>query len=226
MKIDFKSFLKKKTREPRNQFPTGSRVYYGYQGHGKTLSMIRYVRQLKNEFPKCKVYSNCDIYDIDYEPIRTPSDLAGALSAANGRAGVLIVLDEAHLFFNNTRGGISLDVLTAISQQRKDRRKIVFTTQIWEELDISLRKQVPEIIKCRKFGNMIILTHYNGYTMKYNKLENEFIAEKEFTEIYKVYDELTNCYNTYQKIITNSEYHREFANNSYRTANNTISLKK
>jgi hypothetical protein len=221
MKIDFKSFLKHFTKEKKNLFPTGSRVYYGYQGNGKTLSMVRYVKEIKKQFPKCLVFSNVDIFDIEYIPIRTPADLSNALSVANGDRGVLVCLDEAHLFFNNTRGGISLDVLTAISQQRKDRRKIVFTSQIWEELDISLRKQVPEVIKCKRLGNIIILTHFIGYTMKYHKQENEFIADKDYTEIYKLNDELTNSYNTYQKIVTNSEYKREFANNSYRTANNT-----
>lgn len=224
MKIDFKSFFKHRTKEDKKGFPTGSRVYYGHQGNGKSLSMARYVIQLKNEFPNCKVYSNLLLKGIDFTPIKTPSDLADALSVRNGGDGVLVCIDEAHLFFNNTRGGISLDVLTAISQQRKDRRKIVFTSQIWEEMDISLRKQVPEIIKCKKIMNMIVLTHFNGYTMKYNKQENEFIAEKDYTEIFKLNDELYNCYDTYQKIITNDEYHREFANNSYRTTN--ISFKK
>lgn len=221
MKIDFKSFFKHRTKEQKG-FPTGSRVYYGHQGNGKSLSMARYVVQLKNEFPECQVYSNLLLNGIDFTPIKTPADLADALSVRNGGKGVLVCLDEAHLFFNNTRGGISLDVLTAISQQRKDKRKIVFTSQIWEEMDISLRKQVPEIVKCKRVLNMIFLTYYNGYTMKYNKQENEFIAQKDYTEIFKLNDELYNTYDTYQKIITNDEYHREFANNSYRTANNTI----
>lgn len=217
MRIDWKSFFKHRTREEKG-FPTGSRVYYGHQGNGKTLSLVRYVEQIKKQFPACKVFSNVILNNIpDFVQIKTPADLSHALSVGNGRAGVLVCLDEAHLFFNNTRGGISLDVLTAISQQRKDRRHIVFTTQIWEEMDISLRKQVPEIIKCRRFLNMIILTHYNGYTMKYNKQENEFIADKDYTEIYKLHDRLYKAYDTYQKIITNSEYSREFANNSYRT---------
>lgn len=216
MKIDFKSFFKHRTRDEKG-FPTGSRVYYGHQGNGKTLSMVRYVEQIKRDFPACKVYSNVILKNVDHTRITSPDDLSHALSVANGRAGVLVCLDEAHLFFNNTRGGISLDVLTAISQQRKDRRHIVFTTQIWEEMDISLRKQVPEIIKCKRILNMIFLTHFNGFTMKYNKAENEFIADKEYTEIFKLHDYLYNSYDTYQKIITNSEYQREFANNSYRT---------
>lgn len=217
MKIDFKSFFKHRTPDEKG-FPTGSRVYYGHQGNGKTLSMVRYVEQIKKQFPDCKVFSNVILkYIPDFVQIKTPADLSHALSVGNGRAGVLVCLDEAHLFFNNTRGGISLDVLTAISQQRKDRRHIVFTTQIWEEMDISLRKQVPEIIKCRRLLNMIILTYYNGFTMKYNKQENEFIADKEYTEIFKLNDRLYSAYDTYQKIITNNEYSREFANNNYRT---------
>lgn len=217
MKIDWKSFTKHRTKD-RKGFPTGSMVFYGHQGNGKTLSLVRYVEQIKKQYPDCIVYSNVILKNIpDFRRITTPADLSDALSVGNGRAGVLVCLDEAHLFFNNTRGGISLDVLTAISQQRKDRRHIVFTTQIWEEMDISLRKQVPVIVKCRRILNMIFLTYYNGYTMKYNKMENEFVADKDHTEIFKLHDYLYNSYDTYQKIVTNSEYSREFANNSYRT---------
>ena len=67
--------------------------------------------------------------------------LVFALAERRGAKGVLILLDEAHLYFHKSKG-MPLDVLTAISQQRKDRRKLVFSSQIWEELDISLRKQV------------------------------------------------------------------------------------
>lgn len=111
--------------------------------------MVDYAFRVKQEFPECLVYSNIRLFGIDYYYIMSDEDVKDALSVQNGSNGVLVLLDEAHLYFGK-KTGIGLDVLTAISQQRKDRRRIVFSSQIWEELDISLRKQVKDIYKCKK----------------------------------------------------------------------------
>lgn len=205
MKIDWGSFLLKRTPEKGPIFPIGSRVYYGFQGNGKSLSMVKYAFDIKRAFPESVIFSNMYLYGIDYHFLENDNDVAKALKYSNGQKGVLILLDEAHLYFNK-KTGISLDVLTAISQQRKDRRRIVFSTQIWEELDISLRKQVKEIVKCKRFLNMIILSVHNGETLHYDKLEGNYVADKIWTEIYKMNDKYYKRYNTYQKIITNEDY--------------------
>lgn len=205
MKIDWGSFLLKRTPEKGPIFPLGSRVYYGFQGNGKSLSMVKYAFDIKRAFPESVIFSNMLLYGIDYHFLENDNDVAKALKFSNGQKGVLILLDEAHLYFNK-KTGISLDVLTAISQQRKDRRRIVFSTQIWEELDISLRKQVKEIVKCKRFLNMIIMTVSNGETLHYDKLEGNYVADKMWTEIYKMNDRYYKRYNTYQKIITNEDY--------------------
>lgn len=102
-----------------------------------------------------------------------------ALAERRGAKGVLILLDEAHLYFHKSKG-MPLDVLTAISQQRKDRRKLVFSSQIWEELDISLRKQVKEIVGCRTafFGLLEINTVSDGETLTYDKMAGAYVAKK------------------------------------------------
>lgn len=204
MIIDWRSFLKHRTPDDKNAFPVGSRVYFGHQGQGKSLAMVAYAFKLKHDYPRCVVFSNMVLNGIDYHLIKEDEDVKTALSYQNGKYGVLVLLDEAHLYFNK-KNGISLDVLTAISQQRKDRRRIVFSSQIWEELDISLRKQVKEIVHCKKLFNMIIQTVQDGETLRYNKLESTYEADKIRTEIFKMNDEYYNRYNTYQKIVTNEE---------------------
>lgn len=209
MRVYWKTFPKKWTKPPKGQFPTGSRVYKGYQGSGKTLSMAKYALDISNAYPNCQVYSNFIIKGIkNFHYIKNDDDVKEALAFRNGADGVLVLLDEAHLYFGK-RTGISLDVLTAISQQRKDRRKIVFSSQIWEELDISLRKQVKEIVNCRcLWGFIQINTLSNGETLSYDKLVGEYVAKKIRTEIFKHNLELYNSYDTYQKIISNDEYSR------------------
>ncbi len=205
MKIYWRTFLKHRTPEDKHAFPVGSRVYTGFQGNGKTLSMVAYAFEIKEEFPECEIFSNVILHGLDYHLIKDDKDVEVALGFQNGAKGVLVLLDEAHLYFNK-KNGISVDVLTAISQQRKDRRRIVFSSQIWEELDISLRKQVKEVVKCKSFLNMIILRIGNGETLKYNKLTNEYETDRIEFQIYKKNDEYYNRYDTYQKIVTNKEY--------------------
>lgn len=209
MRVYWRTFPKKWTPQPKGQFPTGSRVYKGFQGSGKTLSMTKYALDISKAYPNCQVYSNFIIKGIDnFDLIKNDDDLKEALSLRNGANGVLVLLDEAHLYFGK-KSGISLDVLTAISQQRKDRRRIVFSSQIWEELDISLRKQVKEIVNCRTvFGFLQVNTISDGETLSYDKLQGCYVAKKIRTEIFKHNLELYSAYDTLQKIITNDEYSR------------------
>ena len=177
MRVDWASFRKKRTKDPKKQFPIGSMVYVAHQGQGKTLSMTDYAFRIRKEFPESLIYSNIKLFGIDYKFIFSDEDVKEALSVQNGSKGVLVLLDEAHLYFGK-KTGISLDVLTAISQQRKDRRRIVFSSQIWEELDISLRKQVKDIMKCRKiFGRFILIERQDGESLHYDKNLSEYVAD-------------------------------------------------
>lgn len=207
MRIDFKSFTRKSPSKSKNpEFPIGTRVYKGYQGSGKSLSMNKYIREVRHAFPKCRVYSNLKLSNIEYEFIDSDEALKRALSAQNGADGVLIALDEAQLYFGK-KTGISLDVFTAICQQRKDRKRLIFTSQIWEDLDVSLRKQVKEIVSCRMvFDKIVVNTIYNGETLHFDKQTSQYVANKIRTEIFKKTEDLCASYDTYQKIITNDDY--------------------
>ena len=209
MRVYWDTFVKKYVRPPKNQFPTGTRVYKGFQGSGKTLSMVKYAFDVQKEFPNCIIVSNIRIKNLNnYVYIENDKILHAALEYSCGEGGMLILLDEAHLYFNK-KTGISLDVLTAISQQRKDRKRLVFSSQIWEELDISLRKQVKEIVNCRCYaGKLQVNSISDGETLSYDKLKGEYQAKHIRTEVFKHYKALYDCYDTRQKIISNQEYQR------------------
>lgn len=211
MKVYWKTLTQNWSKPPKNQFPTGSRVYKGFQGSGKSLSMVFYAFELQKQFPNCEIYSNMVIKGLkNFHYIENDSILHEALNATCGSRGVLILLDEAHLYFNK-KSGISLDVLTCISQQRKDRKRLVFSSQIWEELDISLRKQVKEIVSCKCFfGKLQVNTISDGETLTYDKLASEYVAKPIRTEIFKHSNLLYQSYDTYQKIITNKNYERAY----------------
>lgn len=210
MLIYWDTFKEKFKRHKKPLFPSGSRVYKGFQGQGKTLSMVAYAFYIQKICPNAIIYSNILIRGLNnFHYFNDSQGLTEAISCSNGLNGVLVLLDEAHLFFNK-KDGISLDVLTAISQQRKDLRRLVFSSQIWEELDISLRKQVKEIVSCNCwFGCLQVNRVSDGETLTYDKLKNEYVAKKIRYEIFKHNEQLYNSYNTRQKIVNNLEYSRE-----------------
>lgn len=206
--IDLNSFRKKGLKYKKNQFPIGTRVLKGFQGRGKTISAVKYIFDIQKKFPNCVIFSNVKIKGLkNYYYCKNDQDIYFGLNFENGENGVICFIDEAHLFFNK-KTGISLDVLTQISQQRKQRRKIIFTTQIWEELDISLRKQVPEIVKCWNLGNIQINKISNGESLRWDKNESQYVADTIGIEIYKRNIEIADSYDTYQKIETNETYNR------------------
>lgn len=209
MKIDYNSFKQRYYRPKGVQFPVGTIVFKGFQGSGKTLSMVHYLFSLQKQFPNCIVFSNVVIRGLkNFHLIENDDDVAQAICASNGADGVVLLLDEAHLFFNK-KTGISLDVLTAISQQRKDRRRIILSSQIWEELDISLRKQVKHIVSCYcRLGKIQINTISDGETLSYDKQAGMYTAKKLYTEIFKHNQKLYDSYDTYQKIVRNDQYSR------------------
>lgn len=208
MRVDWATF-RKSAPARLTGFPTGTRVYKGFQGSGKTLSMVHYARRIMREYPKATVFSNIHFLTDDRPIFFSSNDeLEAILSLSPGSDGCLLLLDEAHLFFNKKRG-ISLDFLAAISQQRKNRFHIIMSSQIWEELDISLRKQVKEIVSCRSLFRTIIINDVaDGESLTYDKLEGAYVAKHLYTEIFHMTKEECDAYDTYQRIARNDEYQR------------------
>lgn len=86
----------------------------------------------------------------------------------NGEYGVLYFIDEIHLEFNNLDKNIPLEIMTEVSQQRKQKKHIVGTSQRFKRSAKFLREQVKDIVDCRCFFGIL----------QYNKLiDGESISE-------------------------------------------------
>ncbi len=80
---------------------------------------------------------------------------------SNGFFGVLFLIDELHLELNSLESkNIDIDVMTEISQQRKQRKHIVGTSQVYMRLAKPLREQIFNVVLCDNFFGCI----------QYNKL--------------------------------------------------------
>ena len=68
----------------------------------------------------------------------------------NGELGVIFLIDEVQLYFNSLESkNINPDVMVQISQQRKQRKHIVCTSQVFGRMAKPLREQFSSVIICK-----------------------------------------------------------------------------
>jgi hypothetical protein len=70
----------------------------------------------------------------------------------NGEHGMIYLIDEIQLYLNSLESkNINLDVVTQISQQRKQRKHIVTTSQVFGRMAKPLREQFSSVVLCKNY---------------------------------------------------------------------------
>lgn len=83
---------------------------------------------------------------IEYDGLHCLTDIC------NGFEGVVYLIDEIHLEFNSLESkNVPIEVMIEVSQQRKQRKHIVGTSQQFLRLAKPLREQVRNLVLCRNF---------------------------------------------------------------------------
>ena len=182
--------------------PCGTWIFCGEQGSGKTLSAVKCVKSLLEEYPAAQICSNLEIKGIDreiipfekYEQIKT---------LTNGIKGIIFLIDEIQVLWNSLESrNIPIDEIGIFSQMRKDRRLIVGTSQVYGRIAKPIREQLKYVIMCRSVAkylqiNTIINPCPNGYTGENDgQLEGEILQRQWFFHSPCDYD----SYNTLKKI--------------------------
>lgn len=143
---------------PTYFYPDGLLIFVGGQGTGKTLSAVNYVYNLLLVYPKCLLVTNIDLryYPVDNIRVFRFNDASDLKKYKNGKEGVIFLIDEIHLYFNSLNSkNINVDVMTQISQQRKQRIHIVGTSQVFGRMAKPLREQFSNIVLCHCYFNFI-----------------------------------------------------------------------
>ena len=148
--------------------PDGLLIFCGAQGEGKTLSAVDYVKKLSWDYPRAIICTNVDIKGLN--PLCKVVEYQGLeslTSIENGYYGVIYLIDEIHLEFNSLESkNIPIEVMIEVSQQRKQRKHIVGTSQQFMRLAKPLREQVKNLVICRKmFGCMQFNKLIDGSTI-------------------------------------------------------------
>lgn len=82
--------------------------------------------------------------------------LDSLFNVSNGMHGVLFLIDEIHLEFNSLESrNISIEEMIEFSQQRKQRKHIVGTSQVYMRLAKPLREQIKDVVLCKNYGGLL-----------------------------------------------------------------------
>lgn len=152
--------------------PFGTQIYIGPQGSGKTLSLVKHARDLIKRYPKAKLVSNILLkkkYFPDYIYYQSVDDLRNLLkNVQNDKYGVIYLCDEAHTYFNALDSkNIPLDVFQYISQQRKQHKLFLGTSQLFARMAKPWREQCDLMIYCRCgwWNKMVFQEAYDAQTL-------------------------------------------------------------
>lgn len=173
----------------------GCIVFTGRQGYGKTIAAVEFIRHMHSEYPASKVLTNCGLKDQDY-PLTSWHPL---VSYKNGIHGVICFIDEMQNWFSSNQSkDFPPEMLEVITQNRKNRRIIIGTAQVFNRLSKPLREQTTEVREC-----MTLLGCFTIVVRREPFLDSEGNVEKmKFRGMYWfVHDEdLRNSYDTYKVI--------------------------
>lgn len=179
----------------------GFTFFVGRQGAGKTISMVRYLEVIKEQYPACKIITNFDYYRSD----RIMTDWRDFLEIRNGKDGVIFAIDEIHSEYDSSKwNDIPEDLLSEISQQRKQRVKIIASAQFFTRVAKPLREQAVTVVSCNTFlGRLTTNREYDALDYAC-VVDNPLVARKKIKPLRKSSfvqsDFLRRCYDTYAKV--------------------------
>lgn len=156
--IDLFRYKRNFRREnPDYFYPEGLLVFCGSQGSGKTLSAVQYVKKLCIEYPRAILVTNTKIEGLPAHTAVVPYDgIKSLTSHNNGLCGVIYFIDEIHLEFNSLESkNIPIEVMVEVSQQRKQRKHIIGTSQVYMRMAKPFREQIKNVVICKKYFNCI-----------------------------------------------------------------------
>lgn len=179
----------------------GFTFFVGKQGSGKISAMVEYLGRMKKRYPKCIIVCNFKCKFADFIMV----DWLDLLNVRNGVDGVIFAIDEIHSEYSSASSkDVPENLISEISQQRKQRVKIVGTAQFYSRVAKPLREQANTVITCSNlFGRLVSTKSYNA--VEYSLyLDNAITIRKKLKPVsrysFVLSDELRNCFDTYEKI--------------------------
>lgn len=178
----------------------GFSIFCGPQGSGKTVSMIEYLERMRHKYPNVKIVTN---FSYKYM-FKRMDDWRDLFEIRNGTDGVIFAIDEIQSEYSSASWkNFPESILSEISQQRKQRIKIVATAQVYARVAKPIREQTFSVIMCQTyFGRWTFCKEYEA--AEFGTSDNPYIVKKKVRPIlrwsYVHSNELRSCYDTFEKI--------------------------
>ena len=179
-----------------NFFPlSGLVLVCGKQGSGKTVTTTYILQELKKKYPLMKVATNYNYANQDKE-ISHWKDL---IFYNNNEYGVTCVLDEISTWFSSLQSkDFPPEMIQEISQQRKQRKMILGTSQVFARVAKPIREQTNYIITPTTLFGCLTICIVKEPILDDSANVKEFRFKKMFMFVHT--NELRNSYDTYKKI--------------------------
>lgn len=192
-------FWKIKNKVPGEMNITGINIFTGPQGSGKSLSMVHYAKEIIKDNPNAIVVYNTDL-NFDFPNKKKVYEGFDDFKIENGVYGVIYVLDEIHLILNSLESkGVPLSVIVELSQQRKQRKLILGTSQVYSRMAKPLREQIQNVIVCKNFFKILQFNYLiNAFETKEN--DGELKVKKTKVSFFFHSKEDYKAYDTYKKM--------------------------
>lgn len=177
----------------------GFHLFVGEQGSGKTISLVYTLMQMQKQYPKMKVRTNMS-YKYEDGEIKSWKNL---VFSNNGIYGQIDVIDEVQNWFNSLQSkDFPPEMFSEITQQRKQRKCIFGTSQVWGRVAKPIREQVKYVYKpLTLFGCLTIIRKYKPNVDDEGSIDNLKLRSISF---FIHNDEVRNAFDTYKKIQTQS----------------------
>ena len=118
----------------------------------------------------------------------------------NGIYGVLYLIDEIHLEFNSLESkNIPIEIMIEVSQQRKQRKHIIGTSQVYMRLAKPFREQISNVVLCKNYFKCIQFNRLiDGETAQ--EVDGKLVFDTTQIKIWFHSPKLYKSYDTYKKM--------------------------
>ncbi len=180
--LQFPSHVKYLLEWKKTRFPYhGVYCFCGKQGSGKTITAVRLVSNIFLDWNDVYLVTNVTInFDI-LKHIKKENVIRFERYYQlffNYDKPVIFLIDEAHILFNSLESkNADVNMFQVISQNRKQQRVFILTSQVFSRLQLVMREQINTIVDCHTY--LHFLTHCVVYH-DFEKQKDELVGKKEF----------------------------------------------
>lgn len=197
----------------------GIHMFCGEQGSGKTMATVERILKLQKIYPESKTITNFGLStendSLDYWQM--------LIEYTNGIKGVIVGIDEIQNWFMSGKNQLPEGMLEVVTQNRKNRRILFCTAQVFTRVSKAIREQVTLVYEPHTFLGCFTVVFV--YKPMFDSEGN--VIKRKFRNIYSFVhtDELRNAYDTYKAIhILGKEGFKDMQQQA--TINNWIVTKK